>query len=218
MVGWRSVARYLPRNSTFVGSCDGVLLMGQLLSPGAYLRKRREAAGVTLDDMAAQLAGLPWRVRPPHPSDVALMLERLEAAEADRDNLTVLQASLVLNVFPLDIEVYEQLLLHHHARRAPWIARSVPIPRVCRRCACSDRDGCRTDRGMCAWARGEPALCTACERIERAAADVGGQPDPFTAPAPRTPAEQLAGATAFIAERELGRSTRPASERMLRHG
>lgn len=180
--------------------------MTDLMSPGAYLRKRREAAGVALELLASQLAGLPWRIRAPESSDVARLVEKLEDAEADRDNLTVPQAALLLNVFTLDVEVYELLLLHFHARRAPHLVRGLGVPRICAGCGCSDRDGCRTDRGVCAWAPrsnlSDPEICTACERAARLAAELAGVPDAF---ALRDDVLVLSSSKPFAAERELGR-------------
>lgn len=182
----------------------------ELMSPGTYLRKRREAAGVALVDLAALMAGLPWRVREPELGDVERLVARLAEAEDDRDNLTLMQAAMLLNAFPLDVDIYEALLLHHHAVRAP--IHGVPRPRVCRRCACSDRDGCHTDRGMCAWASAD--LCTACERVEQLEAEIAGQPAPFVTVTAMHPAAELNPATPFAAGRELGRSPIPPSERI----
>ena len=126
----------------------------QVLSPGTYLRKRREAMGLGIRQAAANLAASPWALKRP-------------TAEDERDLFTVDHARLLRNVVSLDIEVYAQLLAVHADPDNP----DLPRPQVCRGCACSWMDACLTDRGPCAWA--EPDLCTGCLRKMDLTAELG---------------------------------------------
>lgn len=128
-----------------------------MLSPGTYLRKRREAAGLSIDDVAARLAGLPFPIRPATTTQVTQLTVLLDRAEADQDNLTVLKAALLRNVYCFDLAVYEQLLLIHYAGDG----HGLPAPQVCTNCACSWHDACQTAHGPCSWSA-DPDLCTAC--------------------------------------------------------
>lgn len=140
-----------------------------MLTPGTYLSKRRQAAGLTLPMVAEQLVALPWAIRRPSQHEVAQLVRRLREAEADRGNLTIIQAQLLRNVYPFDTEAYESLLLHHHTGHGCGL----PRPQLCRECGCSWQDPCVSDLGSCAWTRHDPELCTACERTAALAADLG---------------------------------------------
>lgn len=137
------------------------------LSPGTYLRKRREALRLGVKQAAANLAASPWAVRRATPDEVNRLMHRINAAEADRQPFTVDQARLLGNVFSLDIGVYEKLLALHADPTNP----DLPHPQVCRGCACSFMDACVTDRGACSWA--EPDLCTACLRVLDLSTELG---------------------------------------------
>jgi hypothetical protein len=117
------------------------------VTPGTYLRKRREAAGLSLDAVVAALVALPL-ARTVSPEDRARLAERIAEAEADRDNLIVPQVALLRQVVPLDGEVYNRLLVRHWAGPAAFLT----APQLCRTCGCSWHD---------------PNLCTACEAAAR---------------------------------------------------
>ena len=123
------------------------------MSPGAYLRKRREAAGLSLREVTCMLVRQPEAMRPVSEPDLRQLALFLGGAEADDDNLTVPQASLLGRLYRFDIGIYEALLLRHHG--VP-----VPVPQVCRSCGCSWLDACETAQGPCSWAA--PDLCSAC--------------------------------------------------------
>lgn len=130
-----------------------------IMSPGAYLRKRREAAGISLEQAAVCLVTLPIsigysRVR------VAALAARLAQLEADADVLSPAQAMLLRRAWPFDDDIYEQLVALHYAGEG----QGLPEPRLCRQCGCSWNDACVTASGPCAWSDDDPALCTACER------------------------------------------------------
>jgi hypothetical protein len=134
------------------------------MTPGTYLRKRREAARLSLGQVAEAIAALPWAIRAPSPGEIAQLVARLELAEADRDNLTVPQAELLRNCFRFDVEIYERLLWRLCG------ADDQPMPQMCRHCACSWCDPCM-DHGLpCGWAAAD--LCTACVRVDEVSAEL----------------------------------------------
>ncbi|MES2042572.1 MAG: helix-turn-helix transcriptional regulator [Pseudomonadota bacterium] len=117
------------------------------LIPGAYIRKRREAAGLSIADVAARF------VTTPESSELDRIhwLTQIEAGilPATFATLTALRA-----MFRFDWDVLEHL-------EAITTGRNCPPPQLCRVCACSEYDACLEQSGRtCAWA--EPDLCTAC--------------------------------------------------------
>ncbi|MDE8654797.1 XRE family transcriptional regulator [Novosphingobium album (ex Liu et al. 2023)] len=137
------------------------------MSPGTYLRLRREAADLPLPVLAAQVAGAPDRLRPVTAGDRLELQRRIEAAERDEAPLTMPQAALLRRAFPFELGVYELLLLRHQAGPG----NCLPEPQLCRFCGCSWHDCCATTSGRpCAWVEGDPTLCTACARRAEAQA------------------------------------------------
>ena len=116
------------------------------MSPGTYLRKRREAAGLTLADVAAALATEPrW-------SEID-RLAWLTAIERDVSPLALLDGSALMRVFPFD-----QTVLTHLQLGPPGL--ETPRFMLCQECACSAFDACRGDGPACHWAA--PGLCSRC--------------------------------------------------------
>jgi hypothetical protein len=135
------------------------------MTPGTYLKLRREAAHVPLGILVIQLTGMPDRIRPVTDEDRMRMLRHLVAAEADQVIVTVPQAALIRRAVPFDITVYEKLLQRHV--EGPFSA--APEPRVCTGCGCSWHDACVTHAGPCRWASAEADHCSACvDVVERA--------------------------------------------------
>jgi len=124
------------------------------MTPGTYLRKRREAAGLSLDQVAEQLAALPWALVRPSAQEIASLAARLAVVEVDQDNLTVPQAQLMRNAFSFDVDVYQTLLWARYGNRAH------PLPQLCRHCACSWCDPCLHHEQPCHWIARD--LCSAC--------------------------------------------------------
>lgn len=155
------------------------------ISPGTYLRTRREAAGLSLHEVALALMALPEARLASTPFAIGYQTARLEQhlakAEADRDNLTLPHAMLLAKVFGLDPHVYHALLLVHYDQ----VGTGLPVPRLCRVCACSWNDPCHIPvhtrppaanpggfpRGRlfepCAWAGAD--ICSACADSDRPA-------------------------------------------------
>jgi len=136
------------------------------ITPGAYLRKRRAAAGVTLPQIATCLAALHHGPSGPGgPPRAASFLQRLSmrrrlaAAEHDRQHFTLCEVELLALLVPLDPRVYEQLVDLDLAGPDS----GMPVPRLCRSCGCSFLDSCVDDFGItCTWARFDPNRCTSC--------------------------------------------------------
>jgi hypothetical protein len=135
-----------------------------VMSPGTYLRKRREASGLDLPALAFHLVGLPWAIREPTARDVDLLAERLALIEADRFDLTKAQADLVRNVVRFDPAIYQALLLLRQTY-SPDAGpdNGLPIPSICRACGCTWFVACVDERGhACSWASVDEDLCTHC--------------------------------------------------------
>lgn len=130
------------------------------MSPGTYLRLRREAAELTIADVAEKIGTLPFRIPLPDRSD---WIARIEA---DTQPLDPPSITALGHAYSFDFGVLEWLIdLHVHKA-------DLPHPRLCRVCACSEWDPCIADltcAGSCHWV-GED-LCSACV----------GKPDPAAA-------------------------------------
>ena len=114
------------------------------LLPGIYLRKRREASGQSVEEVASMIATEP-RLDERGRID---WLTRIEAGELPIGHDTIRSLRFA---FPFDACVL---------RRLDDLARGakLPEPRLCRVCACSQADPCEPP---CAWV-GDQDLCTAC--------------------------------------------------------
>lgn len=148
------------------------------MTPGTYLRKRREAAGVSLE--LAAVAFMPCSNPPYFPPtlvaqvmDIARWLGELESDQRHVDGLALIQLS---GVVPIEREAYDRLVALH-------LGVDVAPPSICHRCGCGVLTACieRVESGIpgcfaehaCAWSETDPNLCTACERREaQAAADL----------------------------------------------
>jgi hypothetical protein len=119
----------------------------QLLPPltaADYLRLRREAAKLSITDVAAAVSN----DRAERGSAAALlrMFETPGARVSRHDTLLRLQA-----IFPFDPAVYQQLIDEPADRH----------PQICRGCGCSHWDPCDQDgKGPCAWS--STSSCTRC--------------------------------------------------------
>jgi hypothetical protein len=114
-----------------------------MVTPGTYLRMRREAACLSIDDVAQRIVA-PWG---------KLHLSARWIYEVEADRLAAEDASLqrLRTAFQFDPYIYRQL------------AAGLATPTLCRVCACSWMDACLDDREMpCSWVKSEPDLCTAC--------------------------------------------------------
>lgn len=121
------------------------------MTPGTYIRKCRERAGLSLEDLALRLATVPKL-------SCRSRIDWLGAIEADAPTLSPSAAVALHGVLGFDLDVLAQLLVIHKAPRS-----DVAPPRLCQVCACSENDPCFDGHGApCAWS-GLPGvdLCTA---------------------------------------------------------
>lgn len=128
-----------------------------ILTPGQYIAQRRIAAGLSIVDVAAEVATDPRLAE----IDRTAWLNRIEAdvAPVTLDVFAALHAC-----FPLDPTVLQRLI---DLRDLP--NDYAEAPRLCRVCACSEFDPCVDgQKRFCAWA--EQDLCTSCVAPSQAAA------------------------------------------------
>lgn len=125
------------------------------LAPGAYLARRRAAAGYTTADVAARVASEPRLSE----------LDRqawIEAIEAGTLSPTIHELTALRRVFPYSVDVLAQLA-------AIADGEPLPPPHLCRECACSDLDACVDEFGHgCSWIAAE--LCSTCAPLAATAA------------------------------------------------
>lgn len=132
------------------------------MTPGAYLRMRREAAGVSLD-----LLALGTETEPAVGFDV----RRQWHVEIETDQRAIDAATVdgLSNVYAFDRGALHQLIAIHAGAK-------LPPPQLCRLCACSWCDPCWSEAlEPCAWSTADVSVCTACEAAaaERAASEPG---------------------------------------------
>lgn len=121
------------------------------MTPGAYLRKRREAAGLTLEDVAIRVGTMP-------PVSARTRGEWLATIEADAAPIAIATAFALRDCFRFDPHVLDALITLH----AGHLATEPAMPQLCRECGCSWHDPCLgRDLTGCAWVAGDPTLCTA---------------------------------------------------------
>jgi hypothetical protein len=117
------------------------------LKPAHYLQLRREAASLSIDDVAAALA--PRIFDRPAAAGLVRMLET--PGFTARYSRTLQRLA---KIFPFDPGVYRQLADEPADRH----------PRVCRSCGCSHWDPNPGDTmGNCLWQT--PTMCTRCEGL-----------------------------------------------------
>ncbi|MFD1949910.1 hypothetical protein ACFSGX_03890 [Sphingomonas arantia] len=123
------------------------------MTPAAYLRLRRVAAGLSIGDVATVLAP---RIANRRTAFALVRLWEADGVIAEPTDVIRLRAA-----FRFDVAVYRQLCEGPEDRH----------PRICTGCACSERDPCLSElAGTCGWA--SDTLCTRCEaRSLRDAAD-----------------------------------------------
>lgn len=121
-----------------------------IMTPWRYLKLRREAAGLSIDDVATKLAP---RLRDRSAAaDLIRSLEREGTVARHRVTLDRLRSA-----FAFDPDVYVQLATEPVSRH----------PQVCIRCGCSQDDACMPEphqahASACHWST--PNLCSRCDR------------------------------------------------------
>ncbi|MGN6270893.1 MAG: helix-turn-helix domain-containing protein [Sphingomonas sp.] len=128
------------------------------MTPGTYLRLRREAAGVPIEKIAAQV----WTDPRVSQRDRGLLIA---AIEEDLTPAAAWTLAALRRFYRFDPAVYELLVRSHHH------GQHVDCPPICTLCGCTENDACQVDQagwrsatgGLgCWWV--EPDLCSACDR------------------------------------------------------
>lgn len=128
----------------------------QVPTPGAYLKHRRTAAGLSVRDVARRLATEPRLAE-------HVRAELLELIEADAAPMSFYTVVALRAAYPFDLQVLDRLA-------AIALGMDVDPPRLCRICACSDHDGCAPAESgrSCSW--WDEDLCTGCAGLLAAVA------------------------------------------------
>lgn len=115
------------------------------ITAGGYLKLRREAARLSVEQAAAAATN----ARPG--SDIRLVTALVHSAEEDRFALNETQLQQLRTAYPFDPFIYECL------------RDGVPAGRICARCGCSWNDACMDDHHQpCSWVSAASNLCTHC--------------------------------------------------------
>ena len=125
------------------------------MTPWRYLKLRRLAAGLTIEQLAERIT--------PRGRDQRKTIALVTLLECDggrsRNDLTLLA---IANAFQFDPLVYRQLIDEPADRH----------PRICGTCGCSHWDPCESEAGCCSWAAIDQ--CSHCaERSGAGAAQAG---------------------------------------------
>ncbi|WP_030540579.1 helix-turn-helix domain-containing protein [Sphingobium sp. DC-2] len=120
------------------------------MTPGTYLAKRRHAAGLSIDDVAALVSTSPRLGE----IDRRAWIDRIEK---DVAAISPDVAAALADAFPISRRVLQQLIdLRSYGSGA------VELPRICLDCGCTEFDACLDPLTgtACAWASED--LCTSC--------------------------------------------------------
>lgn len=120
-----------------------------MMTPGTYLAKRRRAAGLSIDDVAAMVSTSPRLGE----VDRRAWIDRIEQ---DVAAISPDVAAALSDAFLFSRRVLQQLIdLRSYGDGA------VELPRLCITCGCSDLDPCVSRGGdACGWASED--LCSSC--------------------------------------------------------
>ncbi|MEA3042999.1 MAG: hypothetical protein QOH47_837 [Sphingomonadales bacterium] len=132
------------------------------MTPGRYLRLRREAAGLTLQHVAIILVPAGRKTAAEDRAIFRRDVANLEADQLGGGNQVGL-VDLLSSIFSFDSAIYWLLV-----GRAADPDSEVPVPQICRGCGCTWNDACIDGARGCAWSADDPTLCTVCERKESA--------------------------------------------------
>lgn len=117
-----------------------------VMTPGTYLRKRREAARLSIADVAAKISTIPRMAE-------HIRMDWLELIESDQMPATFYTIVALHQIVPFSIDALVALSVE--GREAP---------QLCRICGCSDLDPCQVGSAgfTCSWVPNDSTLCTTC--------------------------------------------------------
>ena len=125
-------------------------------TPGAYLRRRRMAAGYTIADLAGLLAA---------------EVGKPVVAQHIRRSILQLEDSTRPAV-EIDMDAYERLIRFDRdaldALSRLHVGFRSAAPRLCADCGCSWHRPCVDGGDACGWDRADPTRCTHCADLARA--------------------------------------------------
>lgn len=121
-------------------------------TPGAYLKHRRQAALLTVDDVAARVSSEPRVAQ-------HLRAEQIELIEADAQPATFATIVALNRVIPFDLGILARLV-------AISQGHNYSAPQLCRICAHADQDWMIPGQRTAGWA--DPDLCQRCANIATA--------------------------------------------------
>ena len=125
------------------------------MTPGTYLRLRREAAGLSIEDLALRI-DTDVKVSARSRAELLDLIET-DTAVIGADVVKALQDLRALGAFAFDRHVLWQLIAIH-------AGAEIPAPEICNGCGCSWNDACAdlAAGGFCGWATRENDWCTVC--------------------------------------------------------
>lgn len=130
------------------------------ISPGTYLRLRREAAGVSIETLALATDTVPFRVSARNRAElIGLMEQDLLVIDAD-------MVSGLVELFAFDRQILVQLI-------AIYAGAHLDPPALCRICACSWSAACfdPVSGRSCSWSADDATVCTSASCQGRLAAE-----------------------------------------------
>lgn len=146
----RIPAHSAPRHRRFVPRRPSVA-RGEGILPGEYMKLRREAAGLSIEEVAAQLAHTN--------ADRIDVRNEITLLEDDQPGLFIPLVMRMRAAFRFDPDIYLALLGF-----AQDAGSTAPRPRICTGCGCSWSDPCADDADSpCRWSARRVDSCTHCE-------------------------------------------------------
>lgn len=118
------------------------------MTPGTYMRLRRQYAGLSIETLARAIAVN---------ADISSQLtEMLKQAEEDSIPIGSPGSARIQKIIGFDAEIYDRLV-------AIRFGHNLPIPQICKSCGCSWNDPCiDAETGPCSWSDHDSNQCTCC--------------------------------------------------------
>lgn len=136
------------------------------MTPGTYLRLRREAAGLSIEDLAIRIDTTP-KVPARSRGELIDLIES-DTAAINAEFVDALSVMRTVGEIEFDRHVLIQLVAIH-------AGAAIAVPEICRSCGCSWNDPCGAG---CSWATADHDWCSACaaEAVDSALAEPSPAP------------------------------------------